>query len=70
MEYLSYHHGTAYEPRLHTKEYKIGLARAALKHVPGAEALIQKTFTSKPVPKEIQPAKHENLTMHTGFILN
>ena len=68
MEYLSHHYGAAFEPRLETKEFKASLARHALRNVPGAEALIKKTFESAPVPREIQPPKAEDLVLHTGFI--
>ena len=70
MEYLNHHVGEAFAPRIQTPQYKASLARAALQHVPGSEELIRKTFEPQPVPKEIQPNKIEDLTMHTGFIQN
>lgn len=70
MEFLSYHHEAAYAPRVDTLSYKKNLARAALKHVPGSEALIQKTFDARNtvIPHEIQPEEAKPLVMHTGFI--
>lgn len=70
MEYLSHHKSAAYMPRIQTSQYKASLARAALKHIPGAEEVIRQTFEPKVVPRQIKPAPVQNLQMHTGFIMN
>ena len=58
--------GEQYAPRLQTTAYKMNLARAALKHVPGSEQLINETFTEGIVKPEIKPQRVENLVFHDG----
>jgi len=68
MEFLNHHVSQAYQPRITQKMSKQQIAQAALKNIPGSEQLIQKTFTPKPVPREIPSETPVDLVMHTGFI--
>ena len=68
MEYLNHHVDQAFVPRIQHKTSKQQIANAALKHIPGAQELIQKTFNPKPVPRELPSEKPIDLMLHTGFI--
>ena len=68
MEFLNHHVDQAYTPRVSHKNSLKQIAQAALKHIPGSQELIQKTFDPKPVPAELPIEKPVNLMMHTGFI--
>ena len=43
------------------------LARAALKNVPGSQAVLNKHFNKGLIKPEIKTKKIENLVMHSGF---
>ena len=68
MEFLNHHVDQAFVPRITQKQAKIQIAKAALKHIPGSQQLIEKTFESKPVPRELLIEKPVDLVLHTGFI--
>lgn len=68
MEKLNHHVDQAFVPRITHKQSKRAIATAALKHIPGSRDLIEKTFGSKPVPRELPIEKPVNLVFHTGFI--
>jgi hypothetical protein len=67
MEFLNQHVEQAFIPRIGHKQSKLAIARAALKHIPGSEQIIQKTFQTKPVPLELPIVKPIDQVMHTGF---
>lgn len=68
MEFLNHHVDQAFTPRVASKQSKKKIALAALKHIPGSQQLIEKTFESKPVPRELPLEKPIDLVFHTGFI--
>ena len=68
MEKLNHHVDQAFVPRIAHKQSKIQIAKAALKHIPGSQTLIQKTFEQNNIPRELPIEKPVNLVLHTGFI--
>ena len=72
IQFLNSHHQEYQTPRVHDINHKIEIAKAALKHIPGSESVIQKSFETlrPPIPRDIKPSSPKNLVMHTGFDRN
>jgi len=62
--HLDFGHGIAHEPRLAQPKHVESIARAALKHIPGASQLIDKHFSEKQSFRDLLPAKAKNQLMY------
>ena len=60
-------HAAAGEPKVTSSHLVEQLARAALKNVPGSEAVLNKHFNKGLIKPEIKTKKIENLVMHSGY---
>ena len=62
----SQHPSEIYRPRISTPENQERLARAALKHVPGSDRVLDKVF-SKGFTQRDMANPPKNLVYYTGF---
>lgn len=63
---LNFAHDQATRASVSSKALVKQLAQSALKHVPGSEQAIEKTFPTKPIISNLQPPKPMNLVLHMG----
>ena len=64
MHALNFNHEVGYEARVSSHHLLKSLAKAALKHVPNSEKVIQRYFEPTPVTKALRQAPQPNLIMH------
>ena len=65
---LNHHVEQGYIPKIGFKHSKEQVARAALRNIKGSEQLIEKTFRTNPVPRELPIEKPIDQIFHTGVI--
>ena len=61
------HPSEAYKPRIFHQDHQERLARAALKDVPGATSVINRTFSKQYIQPVFKPAPTKDLIYHLGF---
>ena len=61
---LNFHAAQAEIPRVSSTHMLKSLAEKALKHIPGAQEVIQRSFSTSPIVPEIKAKKPMNLVYH------
>ena len=62
--HLDFGHGIMHEPKVAHPEHVQSLARAAVKHIPGGLALVEKHFSEQQTYRDLLPKKAENQLMY------
>lgn len=62
--HLDFGPGIANEPSLAQSKHVESLARAAVKHIPGAMQIVDKHFSEKQKYRDLLPAKAKNQLMY------
>lgn len=65
--HLNIGHAVATEPKITSPHLVQQIARAALKDVPGVQAILDKHFKTDIIQTALKPKPVENLLFHSGF---
>ena len=64
MDHLDFGHGIAHEPKVHHPKLVESLAREAIKHIPGAKAIVDKHFSNRKTYRDLLPKKPQTQLMY------
>jgi len=64
MDHLDFSHGIENEPQVTHPKLVESLAREAVKHIPGAKAIVDKHFSNQKIYRDLLPKKPQTQVMY------